>query len=157
MRKFHFILAAFATLLLNSAAHAAIPKDIAPLKEGELAQLCGGFILPSGLGINVGIDNRISVGSQLLADTTLNLNGATVTTTSTGAWHIQGSNGSTDVSQVSAAGATIITNTASNISLDQTRTITIDMSNLTHQALLSMHGFSAIQAQAINSIKNGLH
>jgi hypothetical protein len=157
MRTFHFVLTALAAVMFASTAHAEIPKDISPLKEGELSQLCGGFILANGGALNVGIDNQISVGGVLVADATFNANGSTVTTSSTGAVHIQGVGGSTDITQISATGQTIIVNTASNTSLNQVRTITIDMNSVAHQALVNMHNFSLVQAQAIASFKHGLH
>lgn len=144
-------------LVAPNLARADALQGVAPLKDSELAQLCGGFTLPNGIDLNVGIDNRVSLNGLTVANAQFSLNGTTVSTSASGSTHIQGLNGSTDIAPLSAVGTTLITNTANNIALNQVRTITVDVTNLSRANLQSMSALSALQSQAINGLKNGLH
>lgn len=137
-------------------AHAEALRGVDPLKESELSELCGGFTLPNGINLNVGIDNVVSLNGTIIANSTLSLNGNIVSTNSTGTTQIQGNGGLTTV-QLSPAGTAIITNTASNIALSQIRTITVDLNNVSRQSLQSIGSFANIQSQALNGLRNGLH
>jgi hypothetical protein len=156
MRKFYFVLPALAALIFSTGAEAGALQGLTPLKDAELEHLCGGFTLPNGIDLNIGIDNQVSINGLSVADANFSLNGSTITASTSGVTHIQGANGSTDI-QLSALGSTIITNTANNLSLNQVRTITVDMTNLSRQALQSMSSLNLLQSQALNGLKNGLH
>lgn len=151
-----FIAFLLALLVASSAAQAGVLQGVAPLKESEMAELCGGFTLPNGINLNVGIDNHISLNGTTIASSSLSLNGNTFSTSSTGTTQVVGNGGVTTV-QFPSVGTALITNTASNVTLDQVRTITVDLSNVTKQNLQTMSNFSLLQSQALNSFKNGLH
>lgn len=159
MRTLNIFIASLLIALISiaSVAKADIPqKDMTQLSEAELASACGGFTLPNGVDINVGIDNRLSINGVSVADAQFSLNGTTVHTASSGVTHIQGPNGVTNV-QLSALGNSIITNTANNLVLNQVRTITVDITNMSMQHLQAMHSLSTLGAQASIGLRNGLH
>ena len=155
MRFYTFILL-LAGLVFSSQAQADAFQGAAPLKDAELSQLCGGFTLGNGINLNVGIDNVISLNGQIIANSTLVLNGNTVSTNTTGTTQVVGNGGTTTV-RLDSVGSAIITNTASNIALNQMRTITVDLNNVSRQSLQSMATLSALNSQAINGLRNGLH
>lgn len=157
--KGQFNLAVFAFLalgLVSFQAQAGVLNDVAPLKDAELAQMCGGFTLSNGISLNVGIDNAISLNGATVATSSIVLNGNNVSTSSSGVTTVNGNGGVTTV-DMSSVNTAIITNTASNVSLNQTRTITVDLSNVSHQQLQAVTSIAAIQSQALNGLKSGLH
>ena len=157
MRGFKLILTAALLTVFAQTANADVLKEATQLTESEMAQLCGGYTLPNGMVLNIGIDNRVSVNGSLAADSQINLNGNIVTTNSAGVAQVNGLNGATYIVQQNAAGLTMIRNTADNVALAQTRTINIDITNMPVQTLLTMHSISAMQSQAINGLRNGIH
>ncbi len=157
MTKFLSLLIVIMTLAGISAAKADEAQGMVQLKEAELAKMCGGFSLGNGVDVNVGIDNSISVNGVLASNAQINLNGNTVSTSSTGATIVQGNGGQTYIVQSALNGTSLIANTANNATISQVRTISVDMTNLSHQALLSMNGFASLQAQALNGLRNGVH
>ena len=157
MRHLILMILTFALFAIRpSMAHADALKDVTPLKETEMSQLCGGFSL-NGLNLNVGIDNLVSLNGNTIATSNITLNGNTVSTSTTGNVSVVGANGGTTNVQMPNMTTTIITNTSNNVTLNQTRTISVDMTNLTRQALMSMKGMQAIQSAAMYNMKMGLH
>lgn len=154
--RFSFLSLVVLALLAPAFARADVLQGVNPLQESELSQLCGGFMLPNGINLNVGIDNAISLNGAIIANSTLELNGNIISTSSTGTTRVVGNGGATTV-QLSSAGSAIITNTANNVNLNQIRTITVDMSNFTRQSLLSISSLSHLQAEGLIGLRNGLH
>jgi len=136
----------------------AAAQDARPLTEAEMGNLYGGFTLPNGVDVNIGITNQLSINGILVASAQFSLNGTTVTTSATGASQINGASGGlTNLLQFAAAGSTIITNTANNLTLDQVRTVNVSITNMSPQALQALNSLSLVQAQAMAGLRNGIH
>ena len=157
MKNFSLALLAFLACVVFApkAALADALQGVAPLKDSELGQLCGGFSLPNGLNVNVGIDNQISLNGIVIANSTFSFNGTTVTSSGAGTTQVQSGTGTTTV-QMSPTSA-IITNTASNVGISQMRSVSVNISGLTKMGMQGLGNVSTLQLQALTAFKNGLH
>ena len=148
---------AFQVISLAGTARAEVAPDEQPLSTAEMASLCGGFTLPNGVNINVGIDNQVSINGTEVADAQFSLNGTSIKTTASGQSQIQGAGGSTNILQLAGIGPTVISNSANNITLSQLRTINVDVSNYSKINMQALTGIAAIQGQILNGLRNSIH
>jgi hypothetical protein len=150
--------AAMLAILFAPAAQAEATDGLAPMSEAELASAYGGFILPDGMNINIGIEDQISVNGVPVSVSQLATGPlTTIKALPSVSAQIQNVNGLVSILQLAAGGTTVISNSASNLSIDQLRTITIDVANFSKLNPQAASNFAILQSQALNGLRNGVH
>lgn len=148
-------------LLLSLALLLALPyaaradsldalDDVLPMDATQLADNCGGFITPDGLNVSIGIDTQTTVNGNLLVNSLNVLNAE-------GGFTRYQYNGDMTQVAISAGGTqSIITNTANNVQIAQTQVINVNIANFTKTYNPAANGLSALQAQVLTGLRNGI-
>jgi hypothetical protein len=118
-------------------------RGMKPMSTAELASSTGGFIMPNGLNVNVGVMvnsmvqsalGNLSVSSVFSTDAPhaqnqVSDNGVIQTTEGDVSVALQGNGGVTHIRHDHDGLSALITNTANDVDIHQSRTVTISVSN----------------------------
>lgn len=166
-----------------TAMMAAGLKGLEPMGQDELASYHGGFILPNGMNINIGIETDIAINGNLVSKTWVGTDpvgpqsavGPAIST------HHAGNNQITQVITLTNAGnpntnspqgslalsplqggallpdhSVLISNSLNNALISQSRTITIDVANYSALNLQGIAGLAALRSMMLGSLQNRL-
>ncbi|HUY68261.1 MAG TPA: hypothetical protein VMV79_03055 [Alphaproteobacteria bacterium] len=123
-------------------------QGLSPLGAADLAAYHGGFELPNGVNINVGIVTDVSVNGALLVQSQFST-GSIVTPANLPSIsaQLQTVGGLTQVLQLAAGQTTVIANTANNTAINQLQTITVDIANFSKFNPGAANGLVALGSQ----------
>jgi hypothetical protein len=152
-----FMLALAIAQPAKAAEALAALNNVQPMNAGELAGSYGGFELGNGVQINVGIATDISINGALVSHSIISTgpqasaNPAVAVTT-----QLQTVNGITQITQLPNGTGTIVNNTASNTTIQQLQTISIDVSNSSKLNMGAGRALLNLQTQA-NAMRTPFH
>jgi hypothetical protein len=122
-------------------------SGLKPMSQAELASNVGGFMLPNGMNVNIGLMVQSAVQSALgnltvkttfsTQDgpnapimTTVTTNNSSTTSNGPISVTLPGNGGTTTIVQNAQGGlSTVITNSANNVDINQQKTISVDVGN----------------------------
>jgi hypothetical protein len=138
-----------------------------PLSAAELASYTGGFSLEGGFNVNLGVEIDSYVNQVLVTRQIFSTNTASNSAVNTGGSNsapsvtlIPGNGGVTQViTQAGGNLSTVINNTASNVNINQTKSISLDIANFSQimGQNLVVSKLGGLQGQILSSIQQGLH
>lgn len=142
---------------------------IMPMSDRELASAYGGFILPNGLNINLGLEIisaiKNSAGDALFKIhqhfSTGPLNSlkpvlsATVVPDNNGGTKIESNTDVGSIQDLASSQNQIIANTLNNAHIEQVQKLTIEISNFTKIFPGSNSALSGLQSQLLNKFRGG--